>query len=63
MLRKLAIALFLALVCAPAAFAQNDTQGSKDFPGVTRMPDYFIYFYEESPFGPACGGTHCQVRL
>ena len=46
MLRRLAIALLLAVLCAPAAFAQNDKQGSKDYPGLTRMPDHYIYNYD-----------------
>jgi OmpA-OmpF porin, OOP family len=50
MLRKLTIALFVAFVCAPAAFAQNDKPGAKDFPGIPRMPGHYIYTYEDSPY-------------
>jgi OmpA-OmpF porin, OOP family len=50
MIRKLFAALFIACLCTLVAFAQNDRPGSKDFPGIARMPGYFIYGYEESPF-------------
>jgi len=32
------------------AFCQDDVAGSKDYPGITRMPGYFIYVYSELPF-------------
>jgi OOP family OmpA-OmpF porin len=47
---KLALALSLACLSPAAAFAQNDKAGSKDFPGIARMPGFFIYGYEESAF-------------
>ncbi len=50
MFRTLQVALSVALLCSAAAFAQNDGPGSKDFPGLSRMPNYFIYDYRESPF-------------
>ncbi len=50
MFRKLAATLFVAFLCAPAAFAQEDKQGSKDYAGIARMPDHYIYNYEPSPF-------------
>jgi OmpA-OmpF porin, OOP family len=39
-----------ALAFASAALGQDDVAGSKDYPGVTRMPGYFIYDYQEQPF-------------
>jgi outer membrane protein OmpA-like peptidoglycan-associated protein len=33
------------------AFGQDDVAGSKDYPGITRMPGYFIYDYQETAFG------------
>jgi OOP family OmpA-OmpF porin len=50
MLRRLAVALLLTVLCSPAAFAQNDKQGSKDYPGIARMPDHYIYNYETSQY-------------
>jgi OOP family OmpA-OmpF porin len=38
------------LVIVPIAWAQEDAQGSKDYPGITRMPGYYIYEYKESAF-------------
>jgi OOP family OmpA-OmpF porin len=34
----------------PCAFGQDDVAGSKDYPGISRMPGYFIYDYQDSPF-------------
>jgi outer membrane protein OmpA-like peptidoglycan-associated protein len=49
-----AVCLFLAfallLISVPPAFAQNDKAGSKDYPGLSRMPSYFIQDYQEKPF-------------
>jgi OOP family OmpA-OmpF porin len=38
------------LMSVPLAFGQDDVAGSKDYPGISRMPGYFIYDYHESPF-------------
>ncbi len=43
------VSLF-ALLAAPCVFGQADVDGSKDYPGISRMPGYYISFYEESPF-------------
>jgi len=48
-------ALFLfsalaAIALAPAAFAQDDLEGSKDYPGITRMPGYYIKECKETAF-------------
>jgi len=40
----------VALVAAPFAFAQADIEGSKDYPGITRMPGYYIADYKETAF-------------
>jgi outer membrane protein OmpA-like peptidoglycan-associated protein len=32
------------------AFAQDDLAGSKDYPGITRMPGYYIAEYQETEF-------------
>ncbi len=45
-----AIAVVLTLVSAMAASAQSDVKGSKDHPMFTRMPGYYLYSYETSPF-------------
>ena len=45
--------MFLILVAACAAlptFGQQDTPGSKDYPGITRMPGYYIYEYTDTQF-------------
>lgn len=49
--------LFVALAAAAFLFTftsnalgQDDVAGSKDYPGITRMPGYFIYDYSELPF-------------
>ena len=39
-----------AVAFASAAFCQDDVAGSKDYPGITRMPGYFIYEYQEQAF-------------
>jgi OmpA-OmpF porin, OOP family len=38
------------LIAVPAAFAQNDMAGSKDFPGLTRMASIYIYAYKDLQF-------------
>jgi len=44
------ILLSAMLMTLPLAFAQDDVAGSKDYPGISRMPGYFLYDYHESPF-------------
>jgi len=39
-----------AMAIAAAVYGQEDVAGSKDYPGVTRMPRYYIYEYQERPF-------------
>jgi OOP family OmpA-OmpF porin len=50
---RLASAVVAALVVwmtAPFALGQTDIPGSKDYPGISRMPGYYIASYQESPF-------------
>jgi OmpA-OmpF porin, OOP family len=52
-LRGLLAALAATLVLSTFisnAHCQDDVSGSKDYPGITRMPGYFIYDYSELPF-------------
>ena len=49
LLVALAAAAFLSTFIS-SAFCQDDVAGSKDYPGITRMPGYFIYDYSELPF-------------
>lgn len=45
----LAVSVCFSTFSASAA-GQDDVAGSKDYPGITRMPGYFIYDYSELPF-------------
>lgn len=40
----------VALMTVPFALGQTDSPGSKDYPGITRMPGYYIEGYQEIPF-------------
>ncbi len=40
----------LVALTIPLAFGQTDSPGSKDYPGITRMPGYYIAEYQEKPF-------------
>jgi OmpA-OmpF porin, OOP family len=40
----------VVLVAVPFTFGQADVEGSKDYPGVSRMPGYYIYEYRDTPF-------------
>lgn len=44
------LAILLFAIAIPAAFGQDDTAGSKDYPGISRMPGYYIADYQESQF-------------
>lgn len=39
-----------AAVLMPVVSAQDDVEGSKDYPGMTRMPGYYIREYKETGF-------------
>ena len=52
-MKRLFHALIVALVgilMAPMVSAQTDRAGSKDYPGISRMPGYYIEDYRESQF-------------
>ncbi len=40
----------VTLISVPCAFGQTDLSGSKDYPGISRMPGYYIAWYKETPF-------------
>lgn len=44
------LAVFIAIALSAAVYGQEDKEGSKDYPGVTRMPGYYIYDYQENQF-------------
>ena len=48
-LRSVLVAL-AATIFVSITSAQDDVVGSKDYPGMNRMPGYFIYDYTEMPF-------------
>jgi outer membrane protein OmpA-like peptidoglycan-associated protein len=52
MIRLLSVVFvcLVALMTVPFAFGQADLPGSKDYPGISRMPGYYIADYQESPF-------------
>jgi OmpA-OmpF porin, OOP family len=43
--------LFILILNVGIALAEDDVQGSKDHPLITRMPDYYINYYTLSEFG------------
>lgn len=49
-LLRVAGVISLALVMAGLAFGQADKSESKDYPGITRMPNFYIDAYSESQF-------------
>jgi outer membrane protein OmpA-like peptidoglycan-associated protein len=42
--------VLVAVLAVPLAFAQTDTPGSKDYPGISRMPNTYIMGYRYSEF-------------
>jgi outer membrane protein OmpA-like peptidoglycan-associated protein len=44
------LVVLVALLAVPCAFGQTDVDGSKDYPGISRMPGYYIADYHETPF-------------
>ncbi|HXR40192.1 MAG TPA: OmpA family protein [Terracidiphilus sp.] len=42
--------VLIAVMTVPFALSQADKPGSKDYPGITRMPGYYIDYYEEMQF-------------
>jgi OmpA-OmpF porin, OOP family len=48
---RIAVFGFIALILSvPTLFGQQDVEGSKDYPGITRMPGYYIREYQELQF-------------
>lgn len=50
MSRTIFFTLLGALTLAPPAFCQDDAEGSKDYPAITRMPGYYIGEYHDVQF-------------
>lgn len=48
-LRVMIVAVAVVFAVLPA-YGQQDTAGSKDYPGITRMPGYYIYEYTDTQF-------------
>jgi len=46
---RICVTMFFLMITM-SAFGQADKPGSKDYPGVSRMPSYYIYGYDESAF-------------
>jgi OmpA-OmpF porin, OOP family len=44
------LAALVPLMMVPLAFGQTDLPGSKDYPGTSRMPGYYIADYKDTPF-------------
>ncbi len=53
MSRVSAVGLLCALTMVSLAFSQSDRPGSKDYPGITRMPGYYIDEYNDVQFDSA----------
>ena len=53
MSRFSAFMLLCALTIVSPAFGQSDKPGTKDYPGITRMPAYYIDDYKETQFDSA----------
>ena len=52
-MKRILLSIVIALVCvliAPKLFAQEDISGSKDYPGINRMPNTFISSYAYMKF-------------
>lgn len=43
----------MVLLLSAFVFAQNDREGTKDYPGIKRMPGYYIDEYQENQFDSA----------
>lgn len=50
MRRPLRYLSILLLIFAGIGFAQSDKADSKDYPGITRMPNFYIYDYSDTQF-------------
>jgi hypothetical protein len=47
---KLLIAISIGVWVVSTAFAQTDFPGSKDYPGISRMPTFIITYYKVAEF-------------
>jgi outer membrane protein OmpA-like peptidoglycan-associated protein len=47
---RLAMLCLIAVAVVPVAFGQEDAEGTKDYPGISRMPGYYIRSCGESQF-------------
>jgi len=45
-----ALLCLIAVFTVSLAYAQDDAPGSKDYPGISRMPGYYINEYQDMPF-------------
>ena len=50
MRRALRVLSTLLLIFVGVSFAQSDKADSKDYPGITRMPNFYIYDYSDTQF-------------
>jgi OOP family OmpA-OmpF porin len=44
------LAVLVTLTVVPCALGQTDLPGSKDYPGISRMPGYYIAYYKDTAF-------------
>jgi OOP family OmpA-OmpF porin len=47
---RMAVVFLFAFIMVSHALGQSDTPQSKDYPGITRMPNFYIYQYSDSQF-------------
>jgi len=52
-MNRVSVGLLCKLTIVSLAWGQSDTPGSKDYPGITRMPGYYIDEYKEAQFDSA----------
>lgn len=52
-MRRVSIGLLCALTIGSLSYGQTDRPGSQDYPGITRMPGYYIDEYKDTQFDSA----------
>jgi OmpA-OmpF porin, OOP family len=52
-MRRVSIGLLCALMIGSLSYGQTDRPGSQDYPGITRMPGYYIDEYKDTQFDSA----------
>jgi outer membrane protein OmpA-like peptidoglycan-associated protein len=52
-MNRVLVGLLSTLAIVSLAFAQSDTAGSKDYPGITRLPGYYIDEFKDVQFDSA----------